>query len=433
MSNALAIAGVTAVLKDLLDSGLIEHRVTDTLGQGVTVSAAPPDTVVVSGDEARPRLNLFMYQATPNAALRNQGLPSVTGRGARSTNPPLALDLHYLVTAYGTGDLQGEVLLGYAMQLLHETPVLTRAALRTALDPAPVDGSLLPSIYEALRAADLAEQAEMIKITPTLLSTEEMSRLWSALQARYRPTAAYVVSVVLIEALRGARAPLPVLSRGEVDPATLREAGIEAAAGVVAALPTLQSVLPPAGQPAAQPGDRVELRGHHLEGSDREAVLFNPRFEIERAIDAVAGTADDLVAFDLPADLPVGVYGVAAALQRPAETRRRSSNQLPLALAPRITTALPLSVARDGDGVASIDLAVAPPVRPGQRAALILDEREIVAERFDATTSALRFRATGLPLNRPLLARLRVDGIDSAVLDRSANPPRFLNHRITIT
>ena len=107
------IAGVTAVLKDLLDSGLIEHRVTDTLGQGVTVSAAPPDTVVVSGDEAGPRLNLFMYQATPNAALRNQALPSVTGRGARSTNPPLALDLHYLLTAYGVQELQAEVLARY--------------------------------------------------------------------------------------------------------------------------------------------------------------------------------------------------------------------------------------------------------------------------------------------------------------------------------
>ena len=35
MSNALAIAGVTAALKDLLDSGLIDQAVTDTLGAGV--------------------------------------------------------------------------------------------------------------------------------------------------------------------------------------------------------------------------------------------------------------------------------------------------------------------------------------------------------------------------------------------------------------
>jgi hypothetical protein len=35
MSNALAIAAVTAVIKDLLDSGMIDHAVTDTLGAGV--------------------------------------------------------------------------------------------------------------------------------------------------------------------------------------------------------------------------------------------------------------------------------------------------------------------------------------------------------------------------------------------------------------
>ena len=43
MSNALAIAGVSAVLKDLLDSGLIDHQVTDALGAGVTVSSLAPD------------------------------------------------------------------------------------------------------------------------------------------------------------------------------------------------------------------------------------------------------------------------------------------------------------------------------------------------------------------------------------------------------
>ena len=45
MSNALAIAGVTAVIKDLLDSGLIDHAVIDAMGAGVAVSAQAPDTI----------------------------------------------------------------------------------------------------------------------------------------------------------------------------------------------------------------------------------------------------------------------------------------------------------------------------------------------------------------------------------------------------
>ena len=39
-----------------------------------------------------------------------------------------------------------------------------------------------------------------------------MSRLWTAIQAHYRPTAAYVVSVVLIEARQPTRQALPVLA-----------------------------------------------------------------------------------------------------------------------------------------------------------------------------------------------------------------------------
>ena len=35
-------------------------------------------------------------------------------------------------TAYGVDDFQAEILLGYAMHLLHERPVLDRAAIRRA-------------------------------------------------------------------------------------------------------------------------------------------------------------------------------------------------------------------------------------------------------------------------------------------------------------
>ena len=146
MSNALALAGVTAVLKDLLDTGLVDHQVTDALGAGVTVSSLPPDTVPIEGSDAVPRLNLFLYQVTPNAAWRNVDLPSTDAAGRRISSPPLALDMHYLLTAYGIAELQAEVLLGYALQLLHENPVLAREAIRTALDPSPVSGAILPSI-----------------------------------------------------------------------------------------------------------------------------------------------------------------------------------------------------------------------------------------------------------------------------------------------
>ena len=45
MSTALAIASVTAVLKDLLNNGLIDHNVSAQVGESVLVTALPPDRI----------------------------------------------------------------------------------------------------------------------------------------------------------------------------------------------------------------------------------------------------------------------------------------------------------------------------------------------------------------------------------------------------
>ena len=444
MSNALAIAGVTAVIKDLLDSGLIDHQVTDAMGKGVTVSATAPDNIELTGANATPRLNLFLHQVTPNAAWRNVGFPSHDGRGERTGNPPLALDLHYLLTAYGNEDLQAEVLLGYAMQLLHETPVLARETIRKALNPSAINGNILPSIYQALRAVDLAEQLEQIKITPSSLSTEEMSRLWSALQAHYRPTAAYHASVVLIESSRPARSALPVLSRGKVDPATQRERGVVVQASLVPAVSTIESVEPPGKQVVAQLDNTIALKGHHLGGANRAVLLTNDRFKVEQKIDALPGNSEDLIEFKLPnmpAIFPVGVYLLAARVTRPAEADPRTTNQLSLIIAPEITTPLPVnSLPRNGNGSATININCRPNVRTEQRASLLLGDQEINASGFPSpSASTLTFELAKSIVDRIVgkkqLVRLRVDGIESPIIDRSGTPdkpPKFFNHLITI-
>src|ERR1043166_2427512 len=104
MSNALAIAGVSAVLKDLLNNGLIDHDIGSLVNAPVTVTAMPPDRIKADDLGERAQLNLFLYQITPNMGWNNVGLPSRDSQGVRLTNRPLALDLHYLLTAYGKKD-----------------------------------------------------------------------------------------------------------------------------------------------------------------------------------------------------------------------------------------------------------------------------------------------------------------------------------------
>lgn len=435
MSNALALAGVTAVIKDLLDTGIIEHQITDAMGQGVTVTAVAPDLVPLTGSDALPRLNLFLHQVTPNQGWRNVNLPSRDERGRRASNPPLALDLHYLLTAYGMSDLQAEILLGYGMQLLHETPVIPRSSIRTALDPAPVAGSILPSMYHLLRFSDLADQVELIKITLASTNAEEMSRLWAALQAHYRPTAMYHVSVVLIESQLPARSALPVLSRGPVDPVTGRERGVVVSPDLLPPFPTIESVIPAGRQPAAAPGATVDISGHHLDGTNRALRLTNERLAISTDVMATSDGGYTSMRVVLPAGaaaLPTGVYTAAANLLPPSETVNRLSNALPLVLAPEITTALPMTLARAADNSISVTLAVSPQVRQGQRISLLLGARETPADPPTAPTSTFTFV---VPNAQPgsHYVRVRVDGVESPLIDRSGIPPTFYDRRIIVT
>jgi len=213
VSNALAVASVSFVLVDLLNNGLIDRDIGSSLGE-VIVTALAPDRV----DEQRntkSALNLFLYNVTQNEAWRNVNYPSRNAAGDLINNPPLALNLHYLLTAYGAEQFHAEILLGYGMQLFHETPVLPRAAIRRSL-AAPTEvnaGGGLPAAMLNLYTSDLADQVELIKIWPQTLTTEEISRLWTAFQAKYRPTAAYQISVVLIQSEASTQQALPVRKR----------------------------------------------------------------------------------------------------------------------------------------------------------------------------------------------------------------------------
>ena len=441
MSSPLAIGAVSAVLRNLLDNGMVEAG--GALGSTVTVSSVAPDTIDLEGAQEPLRLNLFLYQATPNPGWRNVGLPSRNPAGERITNAPLALDLHYLVTAYAQADFQADILLGYAMHLLHERPVLDRAAVRRALDPSPLDVSMLPPAFQALAASDLADQVELLKITPTAMSIEELSKLWSALQSHYRPSTAYQVSVVLIEGTRPARVPLPVLSRGERDPVTQRDQGVLVVPDLLPPVPTLTGIEYDASQTSARLGEGVTVHGARLDGAGARARWMHPLLAapIETA---VAPSADGKrFSFVLPADgaaqaaWPAGVWRLSLIVTPTGSTRERQSNEIPFVLSPEpvlvadVGLGLPApNVVRGGVPVAvRVTLASRPQVRPEQKTQLILNGFEATAERRLAPTDLLEFvfpdSLPPSPPTEPYRARLRVDGIDSVLLDRSGPAPAF--------
>jgi Pvc16 N-terminal domain/IPT/TIG domain len=398
MSSALALAGVSAVLTDLLNNGLVDNDIAPLTGP-VNVSAKPPDRVTPSGGTDLNQLNLFLYHVAPNPGWRNRALPSRDGEGARLTNPPLALDLFYLLTAYGAKDFQAEILLGYAMQLFHETPVLTRDAIRTALGGSsnpPVTGGILPDDFKALVAADLADQVEQIKIIPQAMSTEEMSKLWTALQTSYRPTAAYQVSVVLIESRRPTRPTLPVRER-KLFVMPFRQPTIDAAAP--------QIVLA---------GDTLTLAGRNLKGE-----ISKVRFGSVTVDPDPDTLSDSQLEVTVPTALLAGVNTVQVVHSLDFGTSQEphrgfASNVAAFMIAPKITS-LPASVAVKS----TLTLSVTPPVGRNQRVALLLGDRTIfIPDRppTDPAESAnLNFP---IPADFPTgtsLLRVQVDGAESSL------------------
>lgn len=210
MSDYLAVGGVSAVLRSLLATALTSGGPSSLLGSSSPgITATSPD-LIKTGPGEQPQLNLFMYYASLNPALRNLGLPSTSAQNGKLSNPPLALNLHYLVSAYGGNQFDPEILLGWAMQVFHETPVVPRATIQDALT-----GLLAHPTPETqlIAGSTFANQMEQMRITPEALTTEEIYRLWTAFQTSYRPTTSYQISVVVIQDTQAFSSNLPVQKR----------------------------------------------------------------------------------------------------------------------------------------------------------------------------------------------------------------------------
>jgi hypothetical protein len=133
-----------------------------------------------------------------------------------------------------------------------------------------------------------------------------------------------------------------------------------------------------------------------------------------------------------PAALPAGLYAVSLVVQRTQEPDRET-NAVPLAVAPELLTIAPSPAPRDGDGNVTLTATCRPQVLPAQPVSLLLGSREVRAEPRDEPTPTLSFPVTLAPPGRHWL-RLRVDGVDSLLVDRSARPPVFdSSQQVTIS
>jgi hypothetical protein len=429
MSSPLAIAAVTAILKDVLNDGLIDNDLAQV--GSFLVSALPPDRIPTGETEGN-RLNLFLYQVTPNQGWRNAGLPSQNAAGARLANPPLALNLHYMLTAYGSSDLNAEILLGYAMEIMADMPMLPRAAIRRSLSPnSPINVALVPPDADGRSAIDLADQLELVKITPNYPSADELSRLWTAMQARFRPTAVYQVSTVLIQHTRPVRAAPPVLQRGADDQGINSQPNLALPSSSLSLLSGVTIDSPDGRHLSAELGDTLILQGSQLAGDTVTAEFHHPLLAVPNELPLAASANEQRAPVVLPAagtgatdsEWPAGQYTVALRIERAGKPVRRT-NEMGFTLAPRLTAAPVLSA---GPAPFELTLQLAPQVWPGQRLDIFVGGEPFRPAQPAVKTGQLSVTLAGLALSEtPLPVVLRVQGVDSIIVrDIAAQPPRF--------
>jgi hypothetical protein len=235
--------------------------------------------------------------------------------------------------------------------------------------------------------------------------------------------------VALIESARATRTPLPVLTRGQND------SGISSHPDLTPPFPALDELVVPNNQLSAKLKDLLTLKGHHLDaasGTNVEAVFNHPSWTTPIRVDPAAGGTAEQVKVripDQPMIWPAGFYTVAVLVQPPKEDHRRSTNELPFLLAPSITIAPDKAPA----GNITFTVTCSPQVWPEQGATLLLGDREIPANAHPIKTSTLMFAATGV-LAGEYFVRLRVDGVDSLLVNRAVVPPAFdKTQKVTVT
>jgi hypothetical protein len=412
MSNPLAIAAVTATMRNLLTRGIrADPDLDDT-----TVTMLPVDRARPDGAAAN-QLNVFLYHMLPSPAWRNMDMPTRVRNGETGV-PPLALNLYYLITAYGrNNDAElpfSHQLLGRAMSVLMDHPLLGADEIKAAL----------PN-------NDLWQQIERIRFTLQPLPQDELSKLWTGFQTGFRLSMAYEATVVLIESGASIKAPFPVLTR------RFDDLGPTVQASLAPPYPTLTGLVLPHPVANLVPGDKLVLQGSQLLGDGATVNFANPNLQAPISVPvALPGTEEEIsvVIPDVPANWVAGFYtltvtvtrnGAPDAVKIPAN-KVRTTNALSVALAPRITGPLPLPlVVAAAKGVTKVTVQSKPDLRPGQRVALLLDDREIAAPDRAKQSNQTTFDVPNAVANTSFRMRLRVDGVDSPIIDWTKSPPAF--------
>lgn len=238
-SSAIGMVGESLI-------AMLEDEMSLTPGASVTLLAP---------DENGPsrRINLFLYKVQENSFFKNKDWEVSSSSPSRIVPPPLTINLYYLMTAYAPNDAQNgnanaHLVLGEAMRVLHENPVV-------------------PDVFLAPGLSDAREQIKIMQVPPDM---DELSKIWSTFSSPYRLSVAYEVAVVQLD-----QAP----TREQDMPTRVTAIGVPEISAPFA-MPGIESVSPLSGPV----GTVINVSGAHLDGWSAYVDLGNQRIADGQAI-----------------------------------------------------------------------------------------------------------------------------------------------------
>lgn len=196
MATSNAAAAVCEAIVALLSSAFAEESVSDPALNGLQAEFDVFNAEKLAGAAVKSRVTVMIYQVVPNLAHRTPaGRTLPDGRRHRARLP---LDLHLLVTTWGSDPSTQYKLAGWALRTLEDYPTLPASLMNRA-----IPGTFGP-----------AEDAQLVI---NELPLDQLLELWERMSAGEKPfqlSVPYVVRAVTIESRRLLGSAEPVQTRG---------------------------------------------------------------------------------------------------------------------------------------------------------------------------------------------------------------------------
>jgi hypothetical protein len=139
-------------------------------------------------------ISLYLYRITAAGEIRNY--PPQIAPDGRRYRQPLPINLHYLLSSWARDAVKQQRLLGWAMRILEDTPVMPATVLNQA---GPETDTFRPN--------------ETVDLVLEMISVYDMGAIWDVAKPNTQPSVCYVARMV------GVESPLEVI---EAAPAQTR-------------------------------------------------------------------------------------------------------------------------------------------------------------------------------------------------------------------